>query len=82
LPKGDKYIGLANYLKNKKENVVTLFFHEIENLVGDKLPESAYRHRAFWSNTHSHSVAFGWLDAGFKTISIDFNKQLVKFERK
>ena len=67
MPKGDKYIGLTNYLKNKTESIVTMSFNEIEKQVGDKLPESAYRHRAFWSNTLTHSVAFGWLDVGVKS---------------
>jgi len=81
VPKGDKYIGLTNYLKNKTESIVTMSFDEIEKQVGDKLPESAHKHQAFWSNTHTHSVAFGWLNAGYKTISVDFNIQLVTFKK-
>lgn len=81
MPKGDKYIGLTNYLKNETESVIAMSFSEIEKQVGDKLPTSAYKHRAFWSNTLTHSVAFGWLDAGYKTISVDFDKQLVTFKK-
>lgn len=57
-------------------------FNDIEEQIGVKLPESAYRHRAFWANTFTHSVAFGWLDAGYKTISVDFKMHLVKFKKK
>ena len=81
MPKGDKYIRLINYLNNRTESFVAISFKEIEKQVGDKLPTSAYRHRAFWSKTLTHSVAFGWLDAGYKTNSIDFNMQLVTFKK-
>lgn len=79
MPKGDKYIGLTNYLKSRTENSIIMSFADIENRIGDSLPASAYRHRAFWSNTKTHSVAYGWLDAGYKTENVDFNKQLVTF---
>lgn len=81
MPKGDKYIGLTNFLKNRALSSIIMSFDEIEKQIGDKLPESAYKYRAFWSNTYTHSVAFGWLQAGYKTISIDFKKQQVTFEK-
>lgn len=81
MPKGDKYIGLTNYLKNKLERSIIMSFSEIEKQIGDSLPNSAHRHRAFWSNTRTHSVAFGWLDAGYKTVSVDFKSQHVTFEK-
>lgn len=81
MPKGDKYIGLIEYLLNKKVNSIIMSFNEIEEQIGGSLPDSAYKHRAFWSNTNSHSVAFGWLEAGYKTISVDFENQRVTFER-
>lgn len=81
MPKGDKYIGLANYLKTKTESTIIMTFHEIEKLIDTTLPKSAYKHRAFWSNTLSHSVAYGWLDSGYKTESVDFVNQQVTFVR-
>lgn len=81
MPKGDKYIGLKNYLKSKNESIITMSFDEIEDQIGDKLPASAYKHREFWSNTLTHSVAFGWLGTGYKTISVDLNMKLVTFEK-
>ena len=81
MPKGDKYIGLMNYLKSRTEESVIMSFSEIEKKVGDTLPASAYKHRVFWSNTRTHSVAFGWLDAGYNTESVDFKSQHVTFVR-
>lgn len=81
MPKGDKYIGLKNYLKSKNESLITMSLDAIENQIGDELPASAYKHRAFWSNTPTHSIAFGWLGTGYKTISVDFKMRLVTFEK-
>lgn len=81
MPKGDKYIGLTNYLKGKMVNNIIMSFSDIEEQVGAILPDSAYKHREFWSNSRSHSVAFGWMDAGYKTVSVDFKGKQVKFEK-
>lgn len=79
MPKGDKYIGLVKYLKFKSTSNVMLSFTEIEKLIGDTLPASAYKHRAFWSNTRTHSVAFGWLDADYRTSTVNFTNKTVAF---
>jgi hypothetical protein len=81
MPKGDKYIGLTNYLKNIALSSISMSFNDIEKQIGDTLPESAYKHRAFWANTRYHSVAFGWLDAGYKKVSVDFINQQITFEK-
>lgn len=66
MPKGDKYINLTNYLKNINEENVKMSFKDIENLLGEKLCDSAYKYSKFWSNTESHSIYFGWFNAGYK----------------
>ncbi len=81
MPKGDKYVGLANYLKGRNDSSIIISFTEIEKLIGDILPASAYKHRAFWSNTRTHSVAFGWIDTDYKTDSVDFINKHVTFKR-
>ncbi|WP_268055874.1 hypothetical protein [Clostridium estertheticum] len=43
MPKGDKYIGLPNYLKGKKESNIIISFSDIEEPVGAELPSSAYK---------------------------------------
>lgn len=82
MPKGDKYIGLTNYLKGRKESNIIMSFSDIEAQVGAELPSSAYKYREFWSNSYSHSVAFGWLNAGYKTVSVDFKEEYVTFDKK
>lgn len=67
MSKGDKYIGLRTFLKNSNKTIVKLTFSEIENLIEDTLPNSAYRYPAWWSNNEDHSEAISWLDAGYRT---------------
>lgn len=81
MPKGDKYIGLTNYLKQCGRDSETLSFDEIERYIGDSLPPSAYKHNAFWSNTRTHSVAFGWLEAGYQTTQRNLKNKQITFER-
>ena len=67
-----KYDPLYNFLSKKEDAKVKLTFKEIEVLIGDKLPESAKKYSAWWSNsqTDAHPYARSWLDAGYKTIDV------------
>jgi hypothetical protein len=57
-------------------------FHEIEDLLGFKLPASAYEHEAWWSNNATgHSHAHAWLDLGFRTEAINLVEREVTFRR-
>jgi len=78
---GKKYRYLADYLLKSGEQRVTLTFHEIENILKTKLPPSAYEHRAFWSNSTTHSIALSWMNVGYETIDVIMGKSVV-FEKK
>jgi len=45
-------------------------FKAVEDLVGS-LPESAYRHRAWWGNNDGTAAAKAWLDAGWRVESVN-----------
>lgn len=81
MPKGDKYVGLTSYLKQCGEDSITLSFSEIEGKMGDTLPSSAHKHKAFWSNSRTHSVAFGWLDADYRTVAINLENKVITFAK-
>ena len=53
-------------------------FKEIERVLGERLPESAYKYPALWSNSESHSIAFGWMDAGYMSQSLNIANQTVE----
>ncbi len=76
-----KYAPLQDYLVRQNRPVVPLTFGEIEKALGFKLPNSAYRHRAWWSNNVNNSVMTQvWKNAGFRTRDVDMEKQTVVFE--
>jgi hypothetical protein len=77
-----KYTPLEGYLRNMAETQkeVTLSFEQIEIILLDKLPPSAYQYQAWWANTRgSHVEADAWLDAGWKVDAVNFSEKWVKF---
>lgn len=57
-------------------------FRDIERITGQKLPDSAHRHRPWWSNNPDNSVMTKiWLDAGFKTEQVDMAGRKLVFRR-
>ena len=79
MAKGDKYIALTTYLEKCEKTSVILSFQEIENILGEKLADSAFKYAAFWSNTESHMIAFGWMNAGYISQNVNMNNQTVEF---
>ncbi|MCK9479900.1 MAG: hypothetical protein M0R40_10455 [Firmicutes bacterium] len=77
-----KYRFLADYLHDNSEETIKLHFDELERILGFKLPNSAYAHRAFWANTTTHSVALSWLAVGYETVEVDLNNKFIVFEKK
>jgi hypothetical protein len=76
-----KYDPLNAYLKLQQRDVVPMSFAEIESVLGSKLPPSK-RNRAWWSNNPDNSVMTkAWLDAGFKTESVDITAEKLVFRR-
>jgi hypothetical protein len=67
-----KYIKLKEYLKNYS---ISLSYKEIEKIIGEKLPKSAFVHRAWWSNT-GHEHAKIWTDAGWKVEDVKLGKNI------
>ncbi|AKA67260.1 DUF7662 domain-containing protein [Clostridium scatologenes] len=68
MARGDKYIELKRYLQRSTLPIITLSFKDIEQIIGDTLPKSAYDHaEAWWANDYTHSQAIAWIDAGYET---------------
>jgi hypothetical protein len=65
-----KYNKLNQYLKNYS---FTIKYKEIEDILGQELPRSAYVHRAWWSNS-GHDHAKTWKDAGWKVDNVELGK--------
>ena len=69
-PVGGKYGPLRQHLSGTAGTRVRMTFKAVEDLVG-RLPESAYRHRAWWGNNDGTAEAKAWLDAGWRVESVN-----------
>lgn len=78
-----KYDPLRQRLEAETAESLSLRFSDIEALIGEPLPASARRYRPWWANelagTHSHARA--WLEAGWRTRSVDLSGETVEFSR-
>jgi hypothetical protein len=77
-----KYAPLKDHLGAQWATEVPMNFVEIEKVIGDTLPPSAYKHRAWWSNNPSNSViTYAWLEAGYETERVDMSSRKLVFRR-
>lgn len=78
-----KYEPLERFLSRSTAEVTILDFAEIERIIGARLPASARKYPAWWSNSdHGHVNAQAWLRAGFKTEQLDLEQARVAFRRR
>ncbi|MBI1264740.1 MAG: hypothetical protein GC187_08395 [Alphaproteobacteria bacterium] len=77
-----KYDPLRTHLEAQTGSEIPMKFKDIEALIGQPLPPSAFRHRPWWSNNPSNSViTYAWLRAGFETCQVDMGSQKLVFRR-
>jgi len=77
-----KYEPLSDFLRKQRTDQIVLTFGEIERIVGFKLPPSAKKYRAWWSNSPSNSVMTeAWLEAGFESEQVDMEGRKLVFRR-
>ena len=82
MAKGQSFIGLTAYLEKCGKDEIELSFSEVERILGFQLPDSAYLHQPYWSNSGSHPIASGWLNAGYLSQHVDMKGQTVEFVKK
>lgn len=77
-----KYEPLPRFLASQQAPRFRIGFREIEDILGFKLPKSAYEYEAWWSNNATgHSHARTWLAAGWKVEDLDLAGRQVTFTR-
>jgi len=81
----DKYAQLEKYLRAlpTSQDIVTLSFEFIEQVLNDQLPQSALQDQEWWGNQKQGTTveASPWMDAGWLVDTVDFHKKLVRFVR-
>lgn len=78
-----KYEPLQKWLiaQGKNNSLVQLSFQQIEEIIGEALPDSAYTYQAWWANDKTHSQAIAWLEAGWEVDSFNLSTKQVTFRR-
>ncbi|MDC8760682.1 HNH endonuclease [Janthinobacterium fluminis] len=79
-----KYSALGQFLRSVEGDIVKLAFADIERILDDVLPKSAYKHDAWWANSKtedSHTWAHLWLAAGWQKESHNLAERSVVFRR-
>ena|SRR5436190_1787572 len=78
-----KYGPLEEFLGKQTLDRIPMRFIEIERLIGEKLPPSAYQHRPWWANeARGHSHAKAWLAAHYETAEVDMDAKKLVFARR
>ena len=81
IPKSrNKYQKLEEYLRNSSKQIENLTYEDIERIIGTKLPSSAYKYRAWWSNS-GQPHARTWSNVSWKVSSVNISKS-VTFTKK
>jgi len=80
---GTKYSPVGGYLARRQRSIsyVTLSFAEIEKIIEDNLPTSAFEHRHWWSNAASRAQAKAWLNAGWIVHDVNLDDKTLIFKR-
>ena len=76
-----KYAALHRHLTALTENEWHATIRDVEIVLGGALPRSARSHRAWWSNTTTHSHAKSWLAAGWRTRDVNLDHETLLFVR-
>ena len=77
-----KYQPLETFLRNRRPGRWRASLPEIETLLGFRLPRSATKYPAWWSNDATgHSHAKAWLDAGWRTEDVNLAGGKLTFAR-
>jgi len=78
-----KYAYLRDYLvrRAKYSSYARLSFKKIEEIIGDRLPSSAFSNLRWWSNSHSQSQSDAWLSVGWRVEKVELEKKEVVFKK-
>lgn len=75
----NKYLALANYFKMSSQEIITLTFQDMENIIGFPLSPSAYNYVAYWHASKTHVFPNTWIDAGYKLCNLNIKNKTASF---
>ena len=72
-----KYIEFYRFLENNTNEKLELTYEDIEKIINHKLPNSAYKYQAYFSNSLSHPISRIWLELGYTQTKLELGKYLI-----
>jgi len=77
----NRYDNLKLLLQSIDQDKISMKFADVEEVIGRKLPKSAYIRRQWWANNDNrHVQAKAWLDAGWHVKDVSLG-EWVTFEK-
>lgn len=77
-----KYQPLQEYLEKNNTAEITLTFTEIEEIIGNTLPDSARTKRQWWGNRNKGALqAISWIKAGYNVTKINLEEKKITFSK-
>ncbi len=70
----DKHYALSEYFRQSDKHSITLTFREIENIIGDRLGNTAFR-KEYWYRTGYGCISQCWLDNGYEIRNLYLEKK-------
>lgn len=76
-----KYIPLSHYFQAATNSSIRLTFSEIEQIMGQNLPNAAYLNKSWWKKSKPPAKHFhAWMDAGYRVTEVEPDRYVV-FEK-
>lgn len=78
----NKFVQLATYFSDLNEQSVELRFSDIEEIMGESLPKSAFAHRSYWFGPKDHVFPRTWEYNGYQLNNLSLDEQIAVFKKK
>ncbi|MEG2347783.1 MAG: hypothetical protein RSB50_08885 [Cetobacterium sp.] len=71
------YQKFIDFLNIQIDVIVKITYSQMEDLLEKKLPKSAYKYQAYFSNSDSHVISAIWFELGYTQIELVLGEYLV-----
>lgn len=73
-----KYSKLTDYLQSQNAKEIKLSFSEIEKIIQDVLPPSAYKYPAWWANDNvsKKRQCESWMSIGWESAEVQLGESI------
>lgn len=81
VPKSSAFEKLGTYLSKQHEPLLTLSYEEIENIIGRKLCNSAYKYPSYWYPGNNRPISNIIFNSGYDVANVNFTNNTILLKR-